>query len=341
LHYSKSHYTLPLVDGLKTHQKRWKTVNLVSLEGLKIFCDVVREKSFSRGASMNGVSQSAASQAVLQIEKRLGVPLIDRSKRPLALTDEGRVYYEECRQIVDRYLATEARIRSDHSDTVTRVNVASIYSVVLYDMNRYVQRFSAQHPQYQVRFKYVHPDEVYDSVLNGQADLGLISFPHTRREIEIIPWRNEPMVLVCPPSHRFARQKHVTMNQLNGGDFVAFDPGLAIRRHMDRFLRQHGITVNAVMAFDNIEFIKRALETTAAVSILPEPTVRREVNNGSLCVVPMAGLDLARPLCIIRRRKREMTPAISSFITILKEIGGDSKPIRRAFLKKLNDRIKE
>jgi len=316
-------------------------MNLVNLESLKIFCDVVREKSFSRGASLNRVSQSAASQAVLQIEKRLGVPLIDRSKRPLALTDEGRLYYDECRQIVDRYLALEARIQSRHTDAVGRVNVASIYSVVLYDMNKYVQRFTAQHPQYQVRFKYVHPDEVYDSILSGQADLGLISFPRSRREIEIIPWRNEPMVLVCSPGHRFAAHKQVTPDQLDGADFVAFESSLAIRRHVDRFLREHRITVNVVMAFDNIEFIKRALETNVAVSILPEPTVRHEVNSGALRVVPMAGLDLVRLLCIIRRRKPEMTPAVQSFIKILKELGGDLKGPRRSSLRKLNERIKE
>jgi DNA-binding transcriptional LysR family regulator len=318
-----------------------KIVNLVNLESLKIFCDVVREKSFSRGASLNRVSQSAASQAVLQLEKRLGLPLIDRSKRPLALTDEGRVYYDECRQIVDRYLALEARIQSRHTDAVGRVNVASIYSVVLYDMNKYVQRFTAQHPQYQVRFKYVHPDEVYDSILSGQADLGLISFPRSRREIEIIPWRNEPMVLVCSPGHRFAAQKQLTPDQLDGADFVAFESSLAIRRHMDRFLREHKVAANVVMAFDNIEFIKRALETNVAVSILPEPTVRHEVNSGALRVVPMAGLDLVRPLCIIRRRKPEMTPAVQSFIKILKELGGDLKGPRRSLDRKLNERIKE
>jgi DNA-binding transcriptional LysR family regulator len=265
-------------------------MNLASLESLKIFCDVVREKSFSRGASMNEVSQSAASQAVLQIEKRLGVRLIDRTKRPLALTREGQIYYKECRNLVDRYLAVEARIRTRHDNEISRVNVASIYSVVLYDMNQYVQRFVARHPQYQVRFQYLHPDDVYATVLSGQADLGLVSFPSSRREFEVIVWRNEPMVLVCSPTHRFSALNRVAVEQLNGVDFVAFEPGLAIRRHVDRFLRQHDVEVNAVMAFDNIEFIKRGLETSSTVSILPEPTVRTEANSGSLRVIPMPEL---------------------------------------------------
>jgi len=318
-----------------------RAVNLVSLESLKIFCDVVRQKSFSRGAAMNAVSQSAASQAVLQIEKRLGVRLIDRSKRPFTMTREGRLYYDECRNLLDRYMAVEDRIRVRHTDEISRVNVASIYSVVLYDMNQYVQRFLQRHAQNQVRFQYLHPDDVYESVLNGEADLGLISFPRTRREIEIIPWRNEPMALVCSPTHRFSRLKQATFDMLNGADFVAFDPGLAIRRHIDRFLRQRHVEVNVIMAFDNIEFIKRGIETADAVSILPEPTVRSEVQNGTLHIVPMSRLDLVRPLCIIHRRKRVLTPAILNFIKILKESEADSKVARRQLVRRLNDQIKE
>jgi len=316
-------------------------VNLVTLESLKIFCDVVRQKSFSRGAAMNSVSQSAASQAILQLEKRLGVQLIDRSQRPLALTAEGEIYYKECRSLVDRYLAVESRIQTRHNAELSRVNVASIYSVVLYNMNRYVQRFHERYPHYQVRFHYLHPDDVYESVRNGEADLGLISFPHSRREFEVVQWRNEPMVLVCSLSHPFARLRQIGVDQLNGVDFVAFDPNLAIGRYIDRFFRQHNVAVNVVMAFDNIEFIKRGIETGSAVAILPEPTVSEEVRTGKLRIVTVPKLDLARPLCIIHRRKRVLTPAILGFISILKEAKAEPRTERRSPIRKINDRIKE
>lgn len=298
-------------------------MNLASLESLKIFCDVVRQRSFSRGAAMNQVSQSAASQAVSQLEKRLGVRLIDRSKRPFSLTPEGETYYRECSDIVDRYLALEARIRTGKSETVGRVNVASIYSVVLY-LNRYVQRFLEQHAGAQVRFQYLHPDDVYESVLNEQADVGLLSFPRIHRGLEIIPWREEPMVLVCSPNHPFADRAKVSPKDLNGEEsFIAFDSGLTIRRHIDRLLRRHKISVQRVMEFDNIEFIKRGIETHTGVSILPEPTVRSEVENGSLKIVNMPELDLDRTLCIIHRKRRVLTPAMRSFIGVLKgEVDG-------------------
>ena len=84
----------------------------MQLESLKIFCDVVRWASFSRGAAENGISQSSASQAVHQLEVRLGVKLIDRSKRPLVLTPQGKVYHEGCKELVDRYLEFENRVKA-------------------------------------------------------------------------------------------------------------------------------------------------------------------------------------------------------------------------------------
>ena len=293
-------------------------MNLVSLESLKIFCDVVRQKSFSRGAALNGVSQSAASQTVSQIEKRLGVRLIDRSSRPLTLTREGEIYYEECRELVDRYMALEARISRGTLETESRLTVASIYSVLLY-MDQYVQRFLKRFPNPQIRFQYLHPDDVLESVVNEQADLGLLSFPKAIRGLMAIPWRDEPMVLVCSTKHPFARLTEVRVEQLDGADFVAFESGLAIRRHIDRFLRQQKVSVNVAMSFDNIEFIKRGIEASGGLSILPEPTVRKEVASRTLAIVSMPELDLVRTLSIIHRSKRTLTPAVSGFIQVLQE----------------------
>jgi DNA-binding transcriptional LysR family regulator len=86
------------------------------LKSLKVFCDVVRQRSFSRAADENGISQSAASQMVHHLEDRLHVKLIDRSKRPFVLTPEGKIYYEGCRAIVERYFALEDKVRTLHDE---------------------------------------------------------------------------------------------------------------------------------------------------------------------------------------------------------------------------------
>ena len=142
------------------------------LKSLKILCDVVYRRSFSRAAEDNGISQSGVSQVITQLETRLGVKLIDRSKRPFALTSEGEMYYEGCRKIVDRYFALEEEVRSLHGEVAGRVRVAAIYSVGLHHMSRYVQDYMTQYPKANVRLEYLHPHRVYDAIENDQADIG-------------------------------------------------------------------------------------------------------------------------------------------------------------------------
>ena len=213
------------------------------LKSLKIFCDVVRWASFSRGAAENGVSQSSASQAVHQLESHLGVKLIDRSKRPLVLTPYGKAYYEGCKDLVGRYLEVENRLKALEGDhhVIGTVGLASIYSVGLHHMSQYVKSFGELYPGASVRLEYLHPTRVVESVCQGGTELGLISYPRKWPELKVIPWREEEMVLAVPPSHRLAGRESIPVSELDGETFVSFDVELTIRRAIDRFLRHHDV----------------------------------------------------------------------------------------------------
>lgn len=290
----------------------------VQIKALKVFCDVVGHRSFSRAADENGISQSGASQLVHQLEEGLGVRLIDRSKRPFVLTPEGQVYYDGARGVVERYFALEDRVRTLHHEVAGRVRVASIYSVGLHHMSRYLQEFMTQNPKANVRLEYLHPHRVYQSIEDGTADLGLVSYPKSSRTLHAVPWRVEPMVVVCGPNHPLAGRPAVRWGDLHGQRFVAFDADLTIRREIDQVLDAHGVEVQVTMEFDNIETIKRAIEIDAGLSLLPEPTVVREVESGTLVARPMESGDLARPLGIIHRRGKELSATAQRFIELLR-----------------------
>jgi DNA-binding transcriptional LysR family regulator len=298
----------------------------VQLRGLKVFCDVVRQRSFSRAADENGISQSGASQLVQQLEEGLGVKLIDRSKRPFVLTPEGEVYYDGCREVVERYFAVEDRVRTLHQEVAGRVRVASIYSVGLHHMNRYLQEFLSQHPKANVRLEYLHPGRVYQSVEDDVADLGLVSYPKSSRTVKAIEWRKEPMVLVCAPGHPFASRRSIALAELDGQKMIGFDSELTIRGEIDRVLHLHGAQGRVVMEFDNIETLKRAIEIDAGIGLLPEPTVLREVYSGTLVAVPLESDELVRPLGIIHRRGKELNLAVQRFIELLQREARKAAP---------------
>lgn len=290
----------------------------MQLKAIKVFCDIVRHRSFSRAADDNGISQSGASQVVHQIEGELGVKLIDRSKRPFVLTPEGEIYFKGCRNIFEQYQTLEDRVRMLHHEVAGRVRVASIYSVGLHLMNRYMQRFMTDHPKANVRLEYLHPHRVCQSVEDDHADIGLVSYPRESRTITAVHWRNEPMVLACSPQHPLAEREEVVLEDLEGLDVIGFDTDLKIRREIDRALHARNVDVRVVMEFDNIETIKRAIEINAGVGLLPAPTVVAEADTGSLRVFPLPSGELVRPLGVIYRRGRELSATTEQFIEMLR-----------------------
>lgn len=297
----------------------------MQLKSLKIFCDVVKQRSFSKAASANGVSQSNASQVVLHIEENLGVQLVDRSRRPFVLTTEGQRYFEGCLELLQKYSALERDIRSLHDAEEARVTVASIYSVGLAYMSQQLQGFSTEYPQCNIRLEYLHPDRVIEVVESDQADFGITSYPQDSRFLAAERWRDEPMVLVTAPSHPLAERERAPLEAVRGEQFVAFQKGLRIREEIDREFALRDVEVSVQFEFDNIETIKRAVEVGSCVTLLPEPSVAREVAAGTLAAVRLSGQQLSRPLGFVYRRDREMSGTTKRFLEYL-HLHADDQP---------------
>ena len=293
------------------------------LETLRVYRDVVRLRSFSRGAEQNFVTQSAASQAVQQLESSLGVPLIDRTKRPFVVTPEGEAFYQSVQAILAAWDKARADVAAVKVRVEGTVRVAAIYSVGLHDVSRPMQQFSSLYPNARVQLECLHPHKVVEMVMTGEADIGIMSYPPNDRALTVVPLREEPMALVCHPSHRLARRRAVAPADLAGEPFVAFDPGLTIRKAIDRALRQHNVRPSIVMEFDNIETIKQGISIGAGVSILPRHTVEKEVGVRTLSAVGLALPGLVRPVGIIHRRGKPLTPTVTRFVDLLREAGNE------------------
>jgi DNA-binding transcriptional LysR family regulator len=293
----------------------------MTLETLKLYCDVVRLRSFSRGAAANGVSQSAASQSIQQLEGEVDLTLLDRSRRPLVVTEEGRAFHEACRALLTGFEKARAELAVSKERVEGTVRVAAIYSVGLHDMSRHMQPFMSAYPHARVLLECLHPHKVVDAVMNDEADLGILSYPAASRALEVLPLRAEPMTVVAHPTHRLARRRSLGAADLNGEKFVAFDADLAIRRAIDRALKQAGVRVEVVMEFDNVETIKQAIGINAGVSILPRPTVLKELGMRTLVALPIQLPGLVRPIGIIHRRGRRMSPAVARFVEQVRKPG--------------------
>ena len=291
----------------------------MTYESLKLFKDIAQARSFSRGAAMNSVSQSAASQHVQDLEKWLGTQLLDRATRPLAVTPAGQLYADFCRDVLRRKEEFEVTLDRLKQQVEGTVRVASIYSIGLSEMAQLEEEFSKRQPQAQLSVEYLRPEKVYAAVLADEADLGLVSYPEPSREITVIPWRQEEMLVATAPDHPLARRSQLIPRDLNGLEFIGFDEDLPIRREVDRFLKEKGIEVTRTLHFDNLQMIKEAVAHGAGVSILPARIMRDEVMQGRLVAIPIAASKLFRPLGIIHRKKKRFHSVAQAFLELLQE----------------------
>ncbi len=182
-------------------------VHPMTLDHLKLFRDVALARSMTRGAEICGVSQSAASQQLQETERLLGVDLLDRSTRPFELTEAGRLYYEFCRDVLRRKEEFDRQLDKLKGRVQGTVRVAAIYSVGISDMARLELEVGARMPEAQLLVEYLRPEKVYDAVVTDQADLGLVSYPESNREITAIPWREDKMMVAAAPSHPLAAKE--------------------------------------------------------------------------------------------------------------------------------------
>jgi len=291
----------------------------VLFDNLKLFRDIAQSKSVSRGASLNGISQSAASQYLQEMERRMEVALLDRTTRPLALTPAGKLFYDLCRDALRREEQFQVQLENLKGSAEGAVRVASIYSIGLSEMSRLQEEFAVRFPHAQLHVDYLRPDKVYETVLADQADLGLVSYPEGAKDLAVIPWREEEMTVAAPPSHPLAAKPVLLPADLDGQDFVGFDEELMIRRELDHFFREHGIQIRLAMQFDNIQMIKEAVALGSGISILPARTMQAEIAQGRLVSIPLHAPELVRPVGIVHRKRKRFSHAVQSFLELLLE----------------------
>ena len=291
---------------------------LMQFESLKVFCDLVETKSFTKAAQANDVTQSAVSQTISALEAHFKSLLVERSKKNFRLTSEGQVLYDYSKRLLQSYNAIHSKMQELKDVVSGSIRLSTVYSIGLHDLPPYIKRFMKDHPDVNIHVEYRRASQVYEDVVGNIVDLGMVAYPAPDARLETVPLRQDRLLLVCAPQHPFAKRKSVKFTQLNGQKFISFDPDTPTRKALDKIFKKHGVEPNHVMEFDNIETAKRAVEIDCGVAIVPEDTVLQEVANETLAAVRLEG-DNYRQLGIIYKKSKVLSPAMKQFISLLKE----------------------
>jgi len=259
----------------------------MQIENFKIFADLVETKSFSKAAKLNGITQSAVSQQARSMERNFKTLMIDRSQKQFNLTREGQRIYEAAKEILHGYEKLQSELQEMKKVISGTIRISTIYSIGLHELPPYIKKFLHDFPSVNVRIEYRRSNLVYEDILHNSVD------------------------------HPLAKAGDVDIKTLAAHKFIGFDPDIPTRKAVDQIFRDYKLEITPVMEFDNIETVKRAVEIDHGIAIVPQATVVQEVRQGTLVTINFKGKEFTRPLAIMHRKGRVLTPAMKKFIDVL------------------------
>jgi len=280
----------------------------------KVFCDVAETKNFSRTAEKNHISQSAVSQQISYLERYFGKKMIIRSKGKFALTPEGKIFLEGCKQILKTYQHTMHQMQTENGEISQSVNIQSIYSIGFYHLPPLIKSFMKKYKKINLHIEYNRSDRIYSDVIHGLCDIGIAAYPWQHPLVDIKQGEKEKLTCVCALEYELSKRKKISLKDLNHRDFISFVREIPTRNAIDEILKDHNVKVNIVHEYDNVETLKSSLELGECISILPENTIQQELKNMELVSIPIKEGPFFRNTGIITRKGRQLSQAIHTVI---------------------------
>jgi DNA-binding transcriptional LysR family regulator len=289
----------------------------VNLYHLNTFLAVARSTSFTRAAEDLHLTQPTVSSGVSELEQSLGVKLFNRSGRSISLTMEGRLLVSYAEQIQD--LATEAQDRIHHREVEPgeSFRFGAIDAAVIYLLPEILEAYHSRFPQVNISVQVDASRFLVEEVLSGRSEFGVISLPYSHPKIETLPLHEDAMPLVVGSGHPLAKRKRVRLEEVAQETLILFHEGSVSRKPVDEHLAEVGLTPGRVMEMSSPEAMRKLVESGVGVSCLPWQTVRESVEEGTLKVLRVVGVDLSRQIGLVWRKGRYFSPAIQAFLDLV------------------------
>jgi len=221
--------------------------------------------------------------------------------------------------MLDRYEQLKSEMSALKSSSRNRINVGAIYSIGMHTLPNYVKKFMVSYPKVNVHIEYLSANAIYELVLAGDIDIGLVAVPKRDKRLDVYDFQDEPLVLVCSPNHPLSRESQVDIHKLQFERFIGFEENVPTRMWIDNILQRYNIIIRPVMEFDNIETVKRAVEINSGVSILPQTAILQELGSGTIKAIPFSNENFVRPTDIIVRKGKILSQAGRYCIELLRK----------------------
>jgi molybdate transport repressor ModE-like protein len=264
-----------------------------------------------------GMAQPNASRAIRQLERRLGMALVERSPRGSTLTAQGTVIVHWARQVltdVERLLDAAAALRVERDAQLT---VASSMTVAEYLLPEWLGNFRRLNPDVQIHLDVLNSMQVLERVTDGSCDLGFVEGPSVSDHLNRITVARDRLVVVVHPSHPWARKRRpLTMAELAATPLLVREPGSGTRRTLDLALQEFD-RPPPLLELGSSAAIRTSVIGGVGPAVLSTLAIGDAVESGQLRLVEVDGLDLKRTLRAVWRPPRNLAGPAGALLKLV------------------------
>lgn len=282
----------------------------LTVRQLEVFSAIARGGSTRAAADEVSRSQSAASNALSELETTLGAKLFDRVGKRLILNENGRALLPRAASIVEQAIETQALFTSEH---VAPLRLASSYTIGEYLLPGLIASWKLTHTQCRIKLSIANTHEVFDAVASFSADVGFIEGQHTHPELTVRRWQTDELVVIASPKHPFAARKP-SVRQLSDAVWILREVGSGTREASDRWLVPHLRSVNVDLELGSNEAVKRAVAAGLGLGCLSRHTVADAIKQGWLVEVHTSLSEMRRTLSIVMHRSKNLGSVSQDFL---------------------------
>ncbi|MFN8493605.1 MAG: LysR family transcriptional regulator [Caldilineaceae bacterium] len=293
---------------------------MLNLYKLEIFAQVAEAGSFSGAAERLLMTQSGVSQHVQDLEASLGTQLFERGRRGVTLTPAGKKLADYTRQILTLVSEAENAVTDVERLAGGQVRVGTTPGVGVYRLPTLIQTFRQRYPKLTVDLQNSITPRIVEDLIAGRLDLGFIEGElngSTQPQVGVKVLEEIEQLVVVGKKHRFWTRTQVTMQELDGENFIMRQPSSQTRIWLDQALREHGVRAHVAGEFDNLESIKRSVILGNALTILPTYAAEDEQAFGILRLIPIEGKPLMRTLKLVWDKRHFFSPITKSLLAHL------------------------
>jgi len=288
-----------------------------SLRQLRVFVAVSRYGSFSRAGEAIGLSQSAVSHSMKELETEMGVRLLDRTTREVALTDAGLRLANRVEPLLDELHAMLLDTRSFGTQHNGRVRIASSQTISAQLMPQCIASGALQYPDIRVLLRDQPQQLVLNSVRNAEVDFGIVIDPGENTDLDCEPILHEPFLMMCREDHPLAALPEVKWQALNGQKLVLQDYASGSRILIDGALKAQKVKAEIVQEIGHPATLFPMVEAGIGISVIPALALPGP--EGSKLVVKSLVPEINRVLMLVKRKNRSLSPAAQAIWQVVKE----------------------